>query len=221
MGWGIALIGLISGLVTGLSPCILPVLPIVLAVSADKRRKPWLVATGIGLSFTLVTLLGTLILSALGLTKDLLRWAGVVLLVLVGVSMLWPALGDQLERPFARIRIPGWIQRITRGGGSGADRLGQRGAGGQLRGRRVYALVLLCASWQADRYAGGFRAFPPQGHLFWRGRAGDRAGCCDCVQRSGDTAAGATGLDRGRAGAVQRFRQDPECFAAGQRRWRG
>ena len=113
MGWDIALIGLIGGLVTGLSPCILPVLPIVLAVSADKRRKPWLVATGIGLSFTLVTLLGTLALSALGLPKDLLRWAGVVLLVLVGVSMLWPALGDQLERPFARIRIPGWIQRLS------------------------------------------------------------------------------------------------------------
>lgn len=119
MGWDIVLIGLIGGLVTGISPCILPVLPIVLAVSADKRRKPWLVATGIGLSFTLVTLLGTLILSALGLPKDLLRWAGVVLLVLVGASMLWPALGDQLERPFARIRIPGWIQRITTGGGSG------------------------------------------------------------------------------------------------------
>ena len=87
MGWDIVLIGLIGGLVTGISPCILPVLPIVLAVSADKRRKPWLVATGIGLSFTLVTLLGTLILSALGLPKDLLRWAGVVLLVLVGVSL--------------------------------------------------------------------------------------------------------------------------------------
>ena len=119
MTWDIALIGLIGGLVTGLSPCILPVLPIVLAVSTDKRRKPWLVATGIALSFTVVTLLGTLVLSALGLPKDLLRWAGVALLVLVGVSMLWPALGDHLERPFSRIRIPGWIQRITNRGGSG------------------------------------------------------------------------------------------------------
>lgn len=119
MAWEIAFIGLIGGLVTGLSPCILPVLPIVLAVSADRRRKPWLVAAGIALSFTLVTLLGTVVLSALGLPKDLLRWAGVVLLVLVGVSMLWPALSDQLERPFARIRIPQWIQRLTTGGGSG------------------------------------------------------------------------------------------------------
>lgn len=46
MAWEIAFIGLIGGLVTGLSPCILPVLPIVLAVSADRRRKPWLVRRG-------------------------------------------------------------------------------------------------------------------------------------------------------------------------------
>lgn len=90
MGWDIALIGLIGGLVTGLSPCILPVLPIVLAVSAYKRRKPWLVATGIGLSFTLVTLLDTLILNALGLPKDLLRWAGVVLAVSFAVGACTP-----------------------------------------------------------------------------------------------------------------------------------
>lgn len=117
--WELILIGLIGGLVTGLSPCILPVLPIVLAVSADKNRKPILVATGIAISFTLVTLLGTLALKALGLPTGTLRWAGVILLILVGLSMLWPQLGDLLERPFSRIRVPGIIQRATRRSGSG------------------------------------------------------------------------------------------------------
>nr|WP_240393978.1 cytochrome c biogenesis CcdA family protein [Corynebacterium lactis] len=111
----IILIGVIGGLVTGVSPCILPVLPIVLAVSADAKRKPALVALGIALSFTAITLLGTVALSALGLPGGTLRWIGVVLLVIVGLSMLFPALGHLLERPFAAIRVPEWISSRTRG----------------------------------------------------------------------------------------------------------
>lgn len=107
------LIGIVGGLVTGISPCILPVLPIVLAVSADSRRKPALVALGIALSFATITLLGTFVLSALGLPGDTLRWVGVTLLAIVGLSMLIPALGAFIERPFAAIRVPTWIYNRT------------------------------------------------------------------------------------------------------------
>lgn len=107
------LIGIVGGLVTGISPCILPVLPIVLAVSADAKRKPSLVALGIGSSFTAIALLGTFVLSALGLPSDTLRWIGVVLLAIVGLSMLVPALGTLIERPFAAIRVPTWIYDHT------------------------------------------------------------------------------------------------------------
>ena len=117
--WEIVFIGLIGGLVTGLSPCILPVLPIVLAVSTDKNRKPFLVATGIALSFTAVTLLGTVVLEALGLPTDALRWVGVALLIVVGLSMIWPQLGDLLERPFTTIRLPGFVHQATRRKGTG------------------------------------------------------------------------------------------------------
>ena len=117
--WEIVFIGLIGGLVTGLSPCILPILPIVLAVSTNKNRKPLLVATGIALSFTAVTLLGTVVLEALGLPTDALRWIGVALLIVVGLSMIWPQLGDLLERPFTAIRLPGFIHQATRRKGTG------------------------------------------------------------------------------------------------------
>lgn len=111
----ILLIGVIGGLVTGVSPCILPVLPIVLAVSADAKRKPLLVALGIAISFTAITLLGTVALSALGLPSATLRWVGVALLVIVGLSMLFPTLGHLLEKPFAAIQVPSWISSKTRG----------------------------------------------------------------------------------------------------------
>lgn len=112
--WEIALIGVIGGLVTGVSPCVLPVLPVVLAVSAGDRRRPYLIAVGIALGFAVITLLGTLVIHALGLPGGFLRWAGIIMLALVGLGMLVPQLGDLLERPFSRIRVPRKLEAATR-----------------------------------------------------------------------------------------------------------
>jgi cytochrome c biogenesis protein CcdA/thiol-disulfide isomerase/thioredoxin len=58
---------------------------------------------GLVLSFTVSTLFGSLILSALHLPQDLLRNVGIAVLAIIGFSLLWPRLGDLLERPFARL----------------------------------------------------------------------------------------------------------------------
>ena len=70
------LIGLVGGLITGISPCVLPVLPAIFfsggiiqgsPTSDDEprdRRRPYLVVGGLALSFSIFTLLGTLILRA-------------------------------------------------------------------------------------------------------------------------------------------------------------
>jgi cytochrome c biogenesis protein CcdA/thiol-disulfide isomerase/thioredoxin len=158
------LIGLVGGLITGISPCVLPVLPVIFltggaqgarpepepaaqsrgadrvpatvgapadaeqaggpgpsgggpagtaaagevpAPAADRAhrdgRRPYLVVAGLALSFSVFTLLGTLVLSVLPLPKDIIRWAGLVVLVLVGIAMMFPNVQDLLERPFARI----------------------------------------------------------------------------------------------------------------------
>ena len=55
------------------------------------------------LSFSLLVLAGSAILSGLDLPQDLLFWAGVVLLGLVGLGFLIPLIGEWLERPFARL----------------------------------------------------------------------------------------------------------------------
>ncbi|HEX4833169.1 MAG TPA: cytochrome c biogenesis protein DipZ [Trebonia sp.] len=105
----LVLIGLVGGIITGLSPCVLPVLPVVLlgggsagedAVAA--RRRPYLVVAGLCLAFAVFTLFGSLILMNLHLPGDAIRWAGLALLVLVGVGLLVPALGHLIERPFYR-----------------------------------------------------------------------------------------------------------------------
>lgn len=134
----LVVIGLLGGLITGISPCILPMLPAVFfagGVQGARNRgdtgsrrslRPYLVIAGLVLSFSFFTLLGSLLLSALGLPQDLLRWAGIVLLVLLGVGMIVPRFETILERPFQRIAAFG----------------AERGAARQDRGAFVLGLGL-------------------------------------------------------------------------------
>ena len=120
----VVLIGLVGGLITGISPCVLPVLPVVFlsggvtpgTQKASRGSRPYLIVAGLALSFSVFTLLGTLVLSALPLPKDVIRWAGLVALVLLGIAMIFPRVQDLLERPFARL---GQRQVSGRGGGFG------------------------------------------------------------------------------------------------------
>ena len=105
----LVLIGLVGGIITGLSPCVLPVLPVVLLGGGSAgedaesaRRRPYLVVLGLTLSFAVFTLFGSLLLASLHLPGDAIRWLGLALLVLVGLGLLVPPLGHLLERPFSR-----------------------------------------------------------------------------------------------------------------------
>ncbi len=68
-----------------------------------RRRRPFAVVGGLVLSFAVFTLIGSWLLSLLGLPQDLLRWIGLVVLGLVGLGLIVPAVGEWLERPFARL----------------------------------------------------------------------------------------------------------------------
>lgn len=103
----LVLVGLVGGFITGVSPCVLPVLPVVFLTSGagngerDARSRPYLVVAGLALSFSVFTLLGTLLLSVLPLPADAIRWAGLAVLTVLGVAMMFPRVQDLLERPFA------------------------------------------------------------------------------------------------------------------------
>ena len=68
-------VAFVAGVITSLSPCVLPVLPLILAGSASStdRKRPYAIIAGLILSFTVFTLAGGALLSALGLPEDLLR----------------------------------------------------------------------------------------------------------------------------------------------------
>ncbi|GGG82617.1 protein DipZ [Sinomonas atrocyanea] len=68
-----------------------------------SRWRPFQVIGGLVLSFSLVTLLGSLALSALGLPQDVLRWAGIAVLAAVGLGLMVPRVEEWLEKPFSWI----------------------------------------------------------------------------------------------------------------------
>src|ERR1700761_6881693 len=114
----LALIGLVGGLITGISPCILPVLPVIFfsstqstatgdgAVAVKSKRevsRPYRVIGGLVLSFSLVTLIGSALLSLLHLPQDSIRWVALAALVAIGLGLIFPSFVQLLERPFSRI----------------------------------------------------------------------------------------------------------------------
>ncbi len=103
-------VAFVAGVVTALSPCVLPVLPVLLAGgTAGSERRPFAIVAGLVASFTVFTLSAAALLSALGLPDDLLRNVAIAVVFVVGLALLWPRLGDLLGRPFLRLgrRAPG------------------------------------------------------------------------------------------------------------------
>ena len=125
----LVLVGIVAGFLAGISPCILPVLPVVLVAGASapdsasppdgtgtpestgtpagipkaRLARSLAVISGLVVSFSIIVLAGSEILSLLHLPQDALRDAGIALLIVVGLGYLIPPLGTLLERPFARV----------------------------------------------------------------------------------------------------------------------
>jgi cytochrome c biogenesis protein CcdA/thiol-disulfide isomerase/thioredoxin len=110
-------IGFLAGLLTIVSPCILPVLPAVIAsgVTTGGRRRALAIATGLALAFGLSALFSIRLLQALGLPLGLRYDIAIVVLFLLAAGFLIPRVGQVLERPFARLGL----NRSPDGTGSG------------------------------------------------------------------------------------------------------
>jgi cytochrome c biogenesis protein CcdA/thiol-disulfide isomerase/thioredoxin len=99
-------IGFLAGVITAISPCVLPVLPILLAGGASGR-KPLHVIGGLVASFSVFTLFATWILDHLGLPQDTLRNLAIFFLFVMAAVLLVPQAALVIERPlaaFSRVR---------------------------------------------------------------------------------------------------------------------
>jgi cytochrome c biogenesis protein CcdA/thiol-disulfide isomerase/thioredoxin len=88
----------IAGAATALSPCVLPVLPVVLSAGlTGGRRRPLGIVTGLALSFAFATVALVYVIDALGLPDDLLRNIAIAVLLGFGIALLAPPLAARVE----------------------------------------------------------------------------------------------------------------------------
>ena len=81
----------LAGLLTLINPCVLPVLPIVLATALQaSRHGPLAIAAGLSLSFVVLGMLVTTFGHSIGLDADTLAQAGAVLMIGFGLILLVP-----------------------------------------------------------------------------------------------------------------------------------
>ncbi len=93
-----------AGLVTVLSPCILPVLPIVLGSSVNGgKTRPFGVVTGLIVSFSLFTLAAAQIVALLHLSPTVLRLVAITVIAILGLTLIVPRLNQWFERLFSRL----------------------------------------------------------------------------------------------------------------------
>jgi cytochrome c-type biogenesis protein len=98
----------IAGTLTVLSPCVLPVLPMVLgAAAAQGRSGPVFLALGLTISFVAIGLFVALFGFAVGLDEGVFRQIAAILMIAVGIMLAVPVLQTRLAT--AGGPLSGWI----------------------------------------------------------------------------------------------------------------
>src|ERR1700734_372413 len=98
------LFALLAGAGTAITPCVLPVLPAVLAAGADGgRRRPIGIVLGLAITFTIAIVALAQLVKGVGLAASGARDLAIVVLILFGVVLLIPELSKRLEAPLSRL----------------------------------------------------------------------------------------------------------------------
>lgn len=114
----LVLVAVLAGAFSVLTPCVLVMLPAILAVTGGAGRRRVLgVLVGVEVSFVGISLLAAVALQALGLPDRTQELVAVAIIGLLGITLLVPALHGRFQLLTSRLisRVPG----ASSGGGDG------------------------------------------------------------------------------------------------------
>jgi cytochrome c biogenesis protein CcdA len=136
---GSVALAFVAGMLSVLSPCVLPILPLVLGAAASKRRwGPVALAAGLATSFVAIGMFVATAGFAIGLDADVFRHVAAVLIVAIGLVLLAPRVQERLA--VAGGPVANWADAHLTG------KVGLGGAGSGVPGQ-FWAGVLLGAVW--------------------------------------------------------------------------
>ena len=119
----------LEGVALIVSPCILPILPLVLATSiGGGRRRPYGIIIGFVLAFSLFAIVARKVVALLGIDLDIVKDVSLVLLALFGLVLLSSRLSDKFSA-------------LTQGAADFGNRLAGTGGEGLLSGILIGALI--------------------------------------------------------------------------------
>ena len=100
----LVLFAFVAGAGTALTPCVLPVLPALLAATGSGgRRRPLGVIAGLVTTFTVAIVALASVIDGVGLPDGTVRTVAVVVLLVFGLSMLIPSWSARIEAPLTRL----------------------------------------------------------------------------------------------------------------------
>lgn len=124
MAFGSLALAFIAGILSILSPCVLPLLPLVFgAAAAEHRFAPLALAAGVTISFVTIGLFIATIGYGIGLDADVFRLAAAIMMIAVGTVLAAPPLQVQLAA--AGGPVSNWAERNLSG-------FSTKGVGGQF-----------------------------------------------------------------------------------------
>jgi cytochrome c-type biogenesis protein len=119
VGAGSIAFAFLAGVLSDLSPCVLPLAPIVLGAAASEHRLgPAALASGVAISFVGIGLFVATVGFSIGLDGDVFRSVTAILMIAVG----------------AVLAVPQWQMRLAVSGGPVSDWLNHRMDDGRFRG---------------------------------------------------------------------------------------
>jgi cytochrome c biogenesis protein CcdA len=131
-------LALLAGALTIASPCVLPILPIVLgtAITRASRIRPLFIVSGFVLTFAALGILLASVSQSVAIAHETLRLVAIAMLMLAGLAMLW-------RRPYEWLmtHLSGPLGRI----GSTAGNAGSGNLGGFVLGMSLGAVWTPCA----------------------------------------------------------------------------
>jgi cytochrome c-type biogenesis protein len=115
-------LGLLAGALSTLSPCVLPLVPVLVAVAVNAHRWGALaLGIGLALSFTMVGIFLATAGASLGLDPETFRVVGAVVLAIFGLILIVPKLQEWFARATSAFSNSGsqWLSRVTADGLTG------------------------------------------------------------------------------------------------------